>query len=71
MRKEVRLSTIIYLIDLVKILNNIIQMKYLIEIVVTKLKKIQYPGLLSIIQHLLMKIQIKKKMKQLLYKMNQ
>jgi len=51
MRKEVRMSTKIYLIDLAKNLKNIIQMKYLIEKVIIKPKLIQYLDLLLIIQH--------------------
>ena len=71
MRKEVRLSTKIYLIDLVRISRNIIRMKYLIEIVIIKHTIIQYLDLISINQHYLIKIHSKNKMKQLLYKMNQ
>ena len=51
MRKEVRLSTKIYLIDLVRISRNIIRMKYLIEIVIIKHRIIQYLDLISINQH--------------------
>jgi hypothetical protein len=46
-------------------------MKYLIEIVIFKLKLIQYQELHLIIQYLLKKIKIKNKMKQFYFKMNQ